>query len=48
MKVHFIDISQNAKIGPIPGSIVERASCWPGCALYRNGCYAETGALAMR
>src|ERR1700720_3835385 len=47
MKVHFIDISQNAKIGPIPVSIVERASCWPGCALYGSGCYAESGALAM-
>jgi hypothetical protein len=47
MKVHFIAISQNAKIGPIPVSMVERASCWPGCALYGNGCYAETGALAM-
>jgi hypothetical protein len=47
MKVHFIAISQNAKTGPIPASIVERASCWPGCALYENGCYAETGALAM-
>jgi hypothetical protein len=47
MKVHFILVSQNAKTGPIPVSIIERASCWPGCALYENGCYAETGALAM-
>jgi hypothetical protein len=47
MKVHFIAVSQNAKTGPIPASIVERASCWPGCALYENGCYAETGALAI-
>jgi hypothetical protein len=47
MKVHFIAVSQNAKTGPIPTSIVERASCWPGCALYENGCYAETGALAL-
>jgi hypothetical protein len=47
MKVLFVPISQNAKTGPIPASIVERASCWPGCALYENGCYAETGALAM-
>jgi hypothetical protein len=47
MKVHFIAISQNAKTGPIPVSIIERASCWPGCALYENGCYAETGALAL-
>jgi hypothetical protein len=47
MKVHFIAVSQNAKTGPIPVSIIERASCWPDCALYENGCYAETGALAM-
>src|SRR5271169_6445714 len=47
MKVHFINVSQNAKTGPIPVSIIERASCWPGCALYENGCYAETGALAL-
>ena len=47
MRVHFIALSQNAKTGPIPASIVERWSCWPGCALYENGCYAETGALAM-
>src|ERR1700756_4917185 len=47
MKVQFVKVSQNAKIGPIPASIVERASCWPGCALYENGCYAETGALGM-
>jgi hypothetical protein len=47
MRVQFIAVSQNAKTGPIPASIVERASCWPGCALHENGCYAETGALAM-
>jgi hypothetical protein len=47
MRVQFIAVSQNAKTGPIPVSIVERASCWPGCALYENGCYAETGALAI-
>jgi len=47
VKVLFIQVSQNAKTGPIPVSITERVSCWPGCALYENGCYAETGALAM-
>src|SRR6202007_79392 len=47
MRVQFIAVSQNAKTGPIPASIVERASCWLGCALYENGCYAEAGALAM-
>jgi hypothetical protein len=46
MQVQFIEVSQNAKTGPIPASIIERASCWPG-ALYENGCYAEAGALAM-
>jgi len=47
MRVHFVKVSENAKTGPIPVSIVERASCWPGCALYETGCYAERGALAM-
>jgi hypothetical protein len=47
MQVLFVEVSQNAKTGPIPASIVERASCWPGCALYENGCYAEAGALAL-
>jgi hypothetical protein len=47
MQVLFIKVSQNAKTGPIPASIIERASCWPGCALYENGCYAESGALGM-
>jgi hypothetical protein len=47
MKVQFIAVSQDAKTGPIPASIVERASCWPGCALYENGCYAAAGVLAV-
>src|ERR1700726_658195 len=47
MRVQFIAVSQNAKTGPIPASIVERASCWSGCALYENGCYAESGTLPM-
>jgi hypothetical protein len=47
MRVQFIAVSQNAKTGPIPASIIERASCWPGCVLYENGCYAESGVLAM-
>ena len=47
MKVLFIPVSQNAKTGPIPVSITERASCWPGCTLYENGCYAESCALVI-
>jgi hypothetical protein len=47
VKVHFIQMSQNAKTGPIPVSVIERAPYWPGGALYEHGCYAETGALVM-
>ena len=47
MQTHFIAVSQNAKTGPIPVSIIERASCWPGCTFFQNGCYAETGALGL-
>jgi len=47
MRALFIPKSQNAKTGPMPSSIVERASCWTGCAFYGNGCYAESGALAL-
>ena len=45
MRVQFIAVSQSAKTGPIPASIIERASCWSGCALYENGCYAQAGDL---
>jgi hypothetical protein len=45
MKTLFVHVSQNAKTGPIPASIVERGSCWSGCALYGKGCYAFYGAL---
>ena len=45
MNVLFVPVSQNAKTGPIPATITERGSCWSGCALYDNGCYAFYGAL---
>jgi hypothetical protein len=45
MKALFVAVSQNAKTGPIPTTITERGSCWSGCALYDNGCYAFYGAL---
>ena len=45
MKVLFVPVSQNAKTGPMPATIIERASCWTGCALYGKGCYAFYGAL---
>ena len=45
MKTLFTLVSQNAKTGPIPVTITEKASCWTGCALYEKGCYAFYGAL---
>lgn len=45
MKALFVPVSQNAKTGPMPATITERASCWSGCALYENSCYAFYGAL---
>ena len=45
VKTLFTQVSQNAKTGPIPVTITEKASCWTGCALYGKGCYAFYGAL---
>jgi hypothetical protein len=45
MKALFVPVSANAKTGPIPATIIERGSCWSGCALYGKGCYAFYGAL---
>ena len=45
MKALFVPASQNAKTGSIPVTIIEKASCWTGCALYEKGCYAFSGAL---
>jgi hypothetical protein len=45
VKTLFTPVSQNAKTGPIPVTITEKASCWTGCALYGRGCYAFYGAL---
>jgi hypothetical protein len=45
VKTLFTPVSQNAKTGPIPVTITEKASCWTGCALYDKGCYAFYGAL---
>ena len=45
MKALFCAVSGNAKTGPIPATITERASCPSSCILYQNGCYAFRGAL---
>jgi uncharacterized protein len=47
MSVLFIPLSRNAKTGPMPSSIVERASGRPGGAFFGQGDCAETGALAV-
>lgn len=44
---HFTRISRNAKTGPIPVTTTSANSCPPGCSLKRNGCYAESGPLAL-
>lgn len=44
MRVQFIQKSSNAKIGAIPCSVTERASCPPACPLIgEGGCYADAG-----
>ena len=39
--------SRNAKTGPIPVSTTARESCPSHCSLAGNGCYAESGPLAI-
>ena len=44
---HFTRVSGNAKTGPIPVSTTSADSCPPTCSFKGNGCYAESGPLAM-
>lgn len=46
MNVHLTPKSANAKTGPIPVSTSSRESCG-ACPLKGNGCYAESGPLAL-
>jgi len=46
MRVHLTLKSANAKVGPVPVSTTEKASCPVDCAL-RAECYASTGPLAL-
>lgn len=41
MKTLFVAKSGNSKVGPIPVTYRERASCPPSCPLYRKGCYGD-------
>src|SRR5215212_5451643 len=45
VKVLFTRVSQNANSCFNHAAITEKASCWTGCALYGQGCYAFRGAL---
>lgn len=44
---HFTRISRNAKTGPMPVTTTSANSCPPGCSFKGNGCYAESGPLAV-
>lgn len=39
--------SRNAKVGPMPVSISDKSTCAPSCPFKGNGCYAESGQLAI-
>lgn len=47
MQVHLTLKSSNVKTGPIPVSTTSSASCPTACAFKGNGCYAESGPLAL-
>lgn len=44
---HFTRVSGNAKCGPIPVTTTSANSCPPTCSFKGNGCYAESGPLAI-
>ena len=47
MHVSLTRVSMNAKTGPIPVSTSTKAWCPSGCSLKGNGCYADSGPLAI-
>lgn len=44
---HFTRASGNVKTGPIPVTTTSADSCPPTCSFKGNGCYAESGPLAL-
>jgi hypothetical protein len=46
-QIQFTRISRNAKTGPIAVTTTSEESCPQACPLKRNGCYAESGPLAI-
>jgi hypothetical protein len=47
LRVHLTLKSRNKKTGPIPVSTTSEKTCPTACPFSLNGCYAETGPLAM-
>lgn len=47
MFVHLTAKSSNVKTGPIPVSTSSRDTCPITCSLRKNGCYADSGPLAL-
>ena len=46
-KYHLTRVSGNAKTGPIPVSTTSKSTCPEACPLKGNGCYAESGPIAL-
>lgn len=46
-QIQFTRVSRNAKTGPIPVTTTSEESCPDSCPLKANGCYADSGPLAL-
>ncbi len=44
---HLVRVSRNRKTGPIPVTTTSANSCPPNCSFKGNGCYAQSGPLAI-
>lgn len=44
---HLVRVSRNRKTGPIPVTTTSANSCPPTCGFKDNGCYAQSGPLAI-
>lgn len=44
---HLVRVSRNRKTGPMPVTTTSANSCPPNCSFKGNGCYAESGPLAV-
>lgn len=45
MKVRLTNPTRNMKLGPMPVTTTEEASCPVSCPLKKHGCYADTGPI---